>query len=103
MKKIKNSDKLYIGFRDFVDKEKLNEYDDEYFSRKKHTYMFMIPFIHKYIDVISLKSKVTDPNHISLITYFLNDYCSKNSKILKSLSKVKYIPTTSQRKFLFKP
>ena len=35
MKKIKNSDKLYIGFRDFVDKEKLNEYDDEYFSRKK--------------------------------------------------------------------
>ena len=32
---MKDSDKLYIGFRDFVVSEKLKDYDNEYFSREK--------------------------------------------------------------------
>ena len=35
---MKDSDKLYIGFRDFVVSEKLKDYDNEYFSRKKPSY-----------------------------------------------------------------
>jgi len=63
----------------------------------------MIPFIYKHVDIDSLKSKVTDLNQISLIAYFLNDYCSKNSKVLKNLKKVKDEPITVERNFLFKP
>ena len=56
---MKDPDKLYIGFRDFVVSEKLKDYDNEYFSRKKPSYKFMIPFIYKYIDIETLKSEVT--------------------------------------------
>ena len=103
MRKRTDSEKLYMGFRDFVDKEKLNKYDREYFSKKRPGFKFMIPFIYKYADIDSLKSKVTDLNQISLIAYFLNDYCSKNSKVLKNLKKVKDEPITVERNFLFKP
>ena len=103
MRKRTDSEKLYMGFRDFVDKEKLNKYDSEYFSKKRPGFKFMIPFIYKYVDIDSLKSKVIDLNQISVIAYFLNDYCSKNSKVLKNLKKVKDEPITVERNFLFKP
>ncbi len=101
MRKRSQSEKLYMQLRDLVDKEKLNDYDNEYLSQNKHTYKFMIPFIHKYIDIEAVK--VTDKGHIDLITYFLNDYCSRESKILKGLNKLKGIPTTNNIKHLFKP
>jgi len=56
-----------------------------------------------FSDLESLKVKITDRKHIDLITYFLNDYCSRNSKILKSLNKLKGIPPTDNIKHLFKP
>jgi hypothetical protein len=101
MRKRTDSEKRYMGFRDFVDKEKCNKYDNEYFSKKRPSFKFMIPFIHKYIDIEAVK--VTDKGHIDLITYFLNDYCSRESKILKGLNKLKGIPTTNNIKHLFKP
>ena len=42
-----DADKFYIGFRDFVDKEKLKDYDNEYYSEKRHSYKSMIPFIYQ--------------------------------------------------------
>jgi len=99
---MKDSDKLYIGFRDFVVLEKLKDYDNEYFSRKKPSYKFMIPFIYKYIDIDTLKSEVTETSQTKLITFFLNDYCLRNSKLTKYLNKVKNMPTTVERNFLFK-
>ena len=104
MRKRKRSqaEKLYMQFRDLVDKEKLNDYDNEYLSQNKHTYKFMIPFIYKHIDIEAVK--VTDKGHIDLITYFLNDYCLREStKFEKSLNKLKGIPTTNNVKHLFKP
>ena len=105
MRKRKRSqaEKLYMQFRGLVDKEKLNDYDNEYLSQNRHTYRFMIPFIHKHLDLESLKVTITDRKHIDLITYFLNDYCSRNLKILKSLNKLKSIPPTNNIKHLFKP
>jgi len=104
MKKRKRSqaEKLYIQFRGLVDKEKLNDYDNEYLSQNRHTYRFMIPFIHKHLDLESLKVKITDKDHINLITYFLNDYSNielKNLNIMKGKSSA----TTYDRKYMFKP
>ena len=67
---MKDSDKLYIGFRDFVVSEKLKDYDNEYFSRKKPSYKFMIPFVYKYINIEALKSEVTNTSQTRLITFF---------------------------------
>ena len=104
MRKRKRSqaENLYIQFRDLVDKEKLNDYDNEYLSQNRHTYRFMITFIHKYIDLESLKVKITDKGHINLITYFLNDYSNielKSLNIMKGTSAA----TTYDRKYMFKP
>ena len=49
----------------------------------------MIPFIYKYVDVDSLKNKVKEPNQISLVTYFINDYCFRSLIVLKELKKIK--------------
>jgi hypothetical protein len=99
---LKDSDKLYLGFRDFVVTENLKDYDNDYFSRKKPSYKFMIPFINKYINIETLKNQVTDTSQTRLITFFLNDYCLRNSKIIKSLNKIKDLRTTVERNFLFK-
>ena len=99
---MKDSDKLYLGFRDFVVTENLKDYDNDYFSRKKPSYKFMIPFINKYINIETLKNQVTDTSQTRLITFFLNDYCLRNSKIIKSLNKIKDLRTTVERNFLFK-
>ena len=80
---------MQISFRDFVDKEKLKDYDNEYYGKKRHSYKSMIPFINKYIDIDSLQNNVTDIGHINLITYFLQDYCLRNSKVLKKWNIVK--------------
>lgn len=89
MRKITDSESLYLGFRDFVEEKRLNEYDNEYFNKKKPGFKFMIPFIYKYVDVDSLKNKVKEPNQISLVTYFINDYCFRNLIVLKELKKIK--------------
>jgi hypothetical protein len=46
---MKKCDKLYIGFRKFVKKKKLTDYDNEFFEKKTRTYKFMIPFIHNIL------------------------------------------------------
>ncbi len=97
-----DADLFYIGFRGFVDKEKLKDYDNEYYSKKRHSYKSMIPFINKYIDIDSLQNKVTDTSPINLITYFLQDYCLRNSKIKKRWYKVKDWPPKLDRNLLFK-
>ena len=89
MRKTTDSESLYLGFRDFVEEKRLNEYDNEYFNKKKPGFKFMIPFIYKYVDVDSLKNKVKEPNQISLVTYFINDYCSRSLEVLKELKKIK--------------
>tara|TARA_Y100000591_G_C21755645_1_gene657219 strand:- start:372 stop:599 length:228 start_codon:yes stop_codon:yes gene_type:complete len=75
MRNRSDSERLYIGFRNFVKKEKLDEYDNEYLSKTRPGYKFMIPFIYKYVDVESLKNKSLDLDKINLVTYFSNIYC----------------------------
>jgi len=94
--------RLYNELRKFVDIKKVLAYDNEFFDNKKRSYKFMIPFIHKYIDIETLKSEVTETSQTKLITFFLNDYCLRNSKLTKYLNKVKNMPTTVERNFLFK-
>ena len=52
--------------------------------------------------IVTFKSDFSDISQTKLITFFLNDYCLRNSKLTKYLNKVKNIPTTVERNFLFK-
>ena len=85
---MKDCDKLYLGFRKFIQKEKLRDYDNEFFEKKRHTYKFMIPFIYKYVNVDKLKNKLVNKDDISLFYFFsvyLNKLLVKEPKWLKGM------------------
>ena len=53
--------RLYNELRKFVDKEKVNEYDNEFFSKKTHSYKSMINFINKYMNISVIRDEIIDP------------------------------------------
>ena len=103
---MKKCDKLYIGFRKFVEKKKLKDYDNEFFEKKTRTYKFMIPFIYKYINVDKLKNKLVQKDDIKLLKFF-NVYANTKVNIYanrypKWINEVKSMGSTLNRNFLFK-
>ena len=83
---MKESDRLYTGFREFIPKDKYKRYDNEYLSRKTHKKKFMVSFINKYIDVKKLSKKVKRGEVQSLCAFFLNDYSLRASKTVYGYS-----------------
>jgi len=94
---MKKCDKLYIGFRKFVKKKKLIDYDNEFFAKKTRTYKFMIPYIYKYVNVVEFKNKLVHKDNIKLFKFF-NVYVNRQPEWI---NEVKMEPTHN-RKFLFK-
>ena len=97
---MKKFDKLYMGFRKFVTKNKLTEYDNEYFKKKTRTYKFMIPFIHKYININKLNNQLIflDKEDVEIIKFF-NLYVNRHHNWV---DEVKSILPTHNQNFLFK-
>ena len=103
---MKKCDKLYMGFRKFVQQNKLTDYDNEFFKKKSRTYKFMIPYIHKYINVDKLKNKLVQKDDIELLKFF-NVYANTKVNIYanrdpKWINEVKSIRSTLDINFLFK-
>ena len=102
---MKKCDKLYIGFRKFVKKKKLTDYDNEFFKKKTRTYKFMVPYIHKYVNVDKLKYKLVHKDDVELFKFF-NVYANTNVNVYanrepKWIKEVKSMGSTLDRKFLF--
>lgn len=53
--------RLYNELRKFVEKEKVQEYDNEFFGQKSLTYKFLIPYFNRYMNLELVKDKMTDP------------------------------------------
>lgn len=96
------AEKLYVRFRNYVNKSQLNEYDNEFMSKKRHSHQFMIPFIYKYIDIEREQFRLEDENKLSIIAFFLNDYCVKHSDLHKNIQEAKNTKRHIDRNFLFK-
>ena len=97
---MKDCNKLYMGFREYVNKEKLQEYDNEFFDKGGFTYKTMIPFILKYIDFEYHNQHL---NKETEIFKFFKVYCNKLIvKDTKWVENVKLIAPTYARKYLFK-
>ena len=97
-----NCDKLYIGFREFVDNDRLKDYDAEFFDKKKHTYKFMIPFIYKYVALDDFKKKIIfkkNPKLLYLFNINLNKLLIKEPKWVQE---TKLVQPTHNIKFLFR-
>jgi hypothetical protein len=103
MGKVKNdSIFLYSGFRPYVPKKKLVEYDDAFLSRKVHTVKFMTEFINKFVNLKYYSKHPKTPEDGYLFNFFIFDFTKRNSKTTKALKEFRNTPITIDRKFLFK-
>ena len=103
MKKPNLTQKVYNNFRQFVKEDEVLNYDNEFFSVKRHSYNFMYELLDKYTDINSLKSNPSTP----IETLQLWGRLENKSKIVKSkknaeINKAKHILLHAERNFLFK-
>ena len=50
--------RLYNELRKFVEKDKVQEYDNEFFGQKRLTYKFLIPYFNRYMNLELVKDKL---------------------------------------------
>ena len=94
--------RLYNELRKFVDKDKVQEYDNEFFAKKSHTYKSMINFIKKYMNINVRRDEITDPKAYSYLAELENKFKTENFKASKELNKVKDIPRHIDKDFLYR-
>ena len=98
---MKETERIHINFRRFVKNDDVNSYDEEFHSKKRHTYKFMIPFIFRYVDVEWELKNTSDREEEKFLALFLNDYCRQDENQIKSLSQTREMKRLVDRNFLF--
>ena len=92
--------KIFEELRKFVEREKIQEYDNEFFGQKSLTYKFIIPFLEKYINIKLVRNKITDPKAYSHLVDL--EFKTADPKKYRELNKVKGMPRHADKHFLFK-
>ncbi|MBO0593121.1 hypothetical protein I2486_17095 [Cellulophaga sp. E16_2] len=77
----KDSMYLYNGFRPYVPKKKLADYDSDFFNRKRYTIKYMTSLIEKYVNIKYYHKKPKNDNDGVLFNFFLYDFSIRDSKI----------------------
>ena len=94
--------RLYNELRKFVKKDKIREYDNDFFCTKNHTYKSMISLIKKYMNINVRRDEITDPIAYSYLAELENKFKTQNFKFSRAMNKVKNIPRHIDKSFLFK-
>ena len=92
---------LYKGFRPYVPKKKLSDYDNEFLSRKIYTVKFITSFIKKYVNLKYYTKRPKNPNDGYLFNFFLLEFSQRNSKTTKALKEFRDTPRTMDRDFMY--
>ena len=98
---MKEAERIYRDFRRFVKDDDIIRYDEEFHSKKRHTYKFIIPFIFRFIDVEYELKNTSDREEERFLALFLNEYCQQEKNQIKSLSQTRDMKRFVDRKFLF--
>ena len=96
------SQRLYNEIRQFVEKDKIPEYDVEFFSKARPSAKFMHTLITKYVNLDKIRYKISDSKAYSHLVDIENKVVFKNYNRLKEINKSKDIPRHIDRSFLFK-
>ena len=96
------SQRLYNEIRQFVEKDKIADYDVEFFSKARPSAKFMQTLINKYVNLDKVRYEISDPKAYSHLVDIENKVVFKSYNRLKEINKSKDIPIHSERKFLFK-
>lgn len=103
MKKANLTQKVYINFRQFVRADEVLDYDNEFFSVKRHSFNFMYELLDKYTDINSLKNNPSTPiETLELLGRLENKSKIVKTKKIAEINKAKHILLHAERNFLFK-
>ena len=101
--------RLYNELRKFVDKDKVQEYDNEFFGQKSLTYKFLIPYFNRYMNLELVKDKITDARAQAHLKDQLNKLLVNNNidwqrikKATRGIEKVKNIQRHIDKEFLYR-
>lgn len=94
---MKEAERIYRDFRRFVKDDDINRYDEEFYSKKRHTYKFIIPFIFRFIDVEYELQNTSDREEERFLALFLNDYCQQKKNRNQNRDMKRFV----DRNFLF--
>lgn len=92
---------LYEGFRGYVPKKKLANYDNDFLSRKIHTVKFMTELIHKYVNLKYYHKRPKDDKDGYLFNFFLLEFSQRYSKTSKAIKAFRETPRTIDRNFMY--
>lgn len=92
---------LYDGFRPYVPKKKIANYDNDFLSRQRHTVKFMTELIHKYVNLkyYHKRPKVSKDGY--LFNFFLLEFSQRNSKTAKAIKAFRETSRTLDRNFMY--
>ena len=93
---------FYEGFRKYVPKKKLADYDNEFFNRKSYNVKFVVQFIEKYVNLSYYHKNLKDDNDAYLFNHFVIEFSQLNSKTDKAFKEFKNTRSHLDTNFLFK-
>lgn len=70
---------LHQGFRKYVSKDELLNYDNEFNKRYSYNVKFMIKHIEKYVDIKHHHKRLNDKSEIALFNFYLYDFSQRYS------------------------
>ncbi|SDB61433.1 hypothetical protein SAMN03097699_2608 [Flavobacteriaceae bacterium MAR_2010_188] len=92
---------LYDGFRPYVPKQKLADFDKAFHGRSTYTVSFMTDLIHQFVNLKYYAKLPKFREDGYLFNFFLLEFSQRNSKRVKAFRDFNKTPRNVDSSFLF--
>ena len=94
--------RLYDELRQYVEKDKVREYDVDFFSKKRQSKKSMNIFLNKYFDIETIKYQLTGSKSYLILSEITNSLSKEDKLRIIEINKSRDIARYFDRDFLFK-
>jgi len=94
--------RLYDELRQYVEKDKVREYDVDFFSKKRQSKKSMNIFLNKYFDIETIKYQLTGSKSYLILSEIINSLSKEDELRITEINKSRDIARHFDRDFLFK-
>ena len=94
--------RLYDELRQYVEKDKVREYDVDFFSKKRQSKKSMNLFLNKYFDIEIIKYQLTGSKSYLILSEVINSSSKEDELRITEINKSRDIARHFDRDFLFK-
>ena len=94
--------RLYDELRQYLEKDKVKEYDVDFFSKKRQSKKSMNIFLNKYFDIETIKYQLTGSKSYLILSEIINSLSKEDDLRITEINKSRDIARHFDRDFLFK-